>query len=531
MSSATKKLFDLYWQADRGDVRKRYDALFGDLDQNTDVEEESVDKENISDLPTIKFTFPNTSSVRSDIFTDTESCFRKYSGYPSLFKDLLTEAWDEIPPDSRPLALRYYISDFFDDGWSQTHNLEGLINFFGIEAATHVQHMHSPEAVFPISSALRYDQLAHILSGLGVELPSEPSEHTVWRVIDLSSALNDFATENQLEPWQLWATVYDFGPAYLLPDESTYPQGHSPRIWITAAGAENFARLDQHTEKSREVWSINREAKRGDIALMYCTRPRSALVAIYRCGSDAYEDPFWEPWGNSRWAELRDRLTIPALSLKEMKQDPVLKDWSLVKTQFQGMLQHRVPDTIWTRIKELIGEKDPEMGRTLQDYAASAQGIRTLPTSDSKLTELDFENQGIVPLLEVLGWKSDKTLHRQYEMRIKVGSGFPRRVFADFVGFADSSESRALLIVENKRQIRSDRHLSDAVEQCESYAGKLRCPRFVVAAPQGVWVYDLAFPGQSKLILALEQDILSSATTGLAESLSNLMGFEVLARK
>lgn len=264
---------------------------------------------------------------------------------------------------------------------------------------------------------------------------------------------------------------------------------------------------------------------------MYCTRPRSALVAVYRCGSDAYEDPFWEPWGKSRWAELRDRLTIPTLSLKEMKQDPVLKDWSLVKTQFQGMLQHRVPDTIWTRIKELIGEKDPEMGRTLQDYAASAQGVRTLPTSDSRLTELDFENQVVVPLLEALGWKSDKTLHRQYEMRIKVGSGFPRRVIADFVGFADPSESRALLIVENKRQIRSDRHLSDAVEQCESYAGKLRCPRFAVSAPQGVWVYDLTFPGQSKLLLALEQDILSSATTGLAESLSNLMGFEVLARK
>ena len=52
--------------------------------------------------------------------------------------------------------------------------------------------------------------------------------------------------------------------------------------------------------------------------------------------------------------------------------------------------------------------------------------------------------------------------------------------------------------IESKRHVRSDSELSIAVEQCESYAGKLRCGRFAVAAPEGFWVFDLKFPGQSE---------------------------------
>ena len=58
-------------------------------------------------------------------------------------------------------------------------------------------------------------------------------------------------------------------------------------------------------------------------------------------------------------------------------------------------------------------------------------------------------------------------------------------------------------MLESKRRIRSDEELRTAIEQCESYAGKLRCTRFAVAAPEGLWIYTLNFPGQSSQLAYL----------------------------
>jgi hypothetical protein len=107
------------------------------------------------------------------------------------------------------------------------------------------------------------------------------------------------------------------------------------------------------------------------------------------------------------------------------------------------------------------------------------------------------EDTLVLPLLKALGWDTKVNLVRQYEMDIKVGSGRPKRVRADFVGFKDALGSESLFVLETKCRIRTDAELSSAVEQCESYAGKLRCSRFAVAAPEGLWAYQMNFPGYS----------------------------------
>jgi hypothetical protein len=142
------------------------------------------------------------------------------------------------------------------------------------------------------------------------------------------------------------------------------------------------------------------------------------------------------------------------------------------------------------------------------------------------LSEEQFENQMVVPLLERLGWDMARTIRRQQEMEVKIGSGRPKKVRADFVGFRDALGSDALLVIESKRHVRSDFELSEAVEQCESYAGKLRCSRFAIAAPEGLWVFDLRFPGQSH-----QRDFVSiNNVVGneTLEKLNPLIGFAAL---
>lgn len=109
-----------------------------------------------------------------------------------------------------------------------------------------------------------------------------------------------------------------------------------------------------------------------------------------------------------------------------------------------------------------------------------------------------------IPVMESLGWKLDSTVGRQVPMRIKVGSGKSQFVLADFVGYSGALTSQALLVVEAKRKIGSTTELATAKEQAESYALKRRCGRFAVASPEGIWVYGLSFPGESRQLASIE---------------------------
>lgn len=111
---------------------------------------------------------------------------------------------------------------------------------------------------------------------------------------------------------------------------------------------------------------------------------------------------------------------------------------------------------------------------------------------------------------------------------MKLGADRPKPVRADVVGFRGKLSSEALMVVESKRRITSDRELKNAREQCESYCGKLRCSRFAVAAPEGIWVYNLRFPTQSELLVHVPSPSPSSAC--IADQLE-LLSYKRLTRK
>ncbi|MDA0745718.1 MAG: hypothetical protein O2954_04320 [bacterium] len=499
-SGTLEQILSLYWEGDRSEVQKKYDE---------ELLMVFLGEDNKPDL---------SLSEKDDIEKILEGLFGQI-GFPKPVKEQIKTSWGYLDEQNRIYAF-YHLILLDNQLWSTEYVLEGLINFLGVQTATHALHVLAPRSVFPIDSEQRYDRLRKIFRALGITYNDGENLRPFEIALNIQHAVEEFREAHNLEDWQMWAVVYDLGPR-LLPPAEPYPIDQPPRIWITAAGKENFATVDQQTGNDRDTWSINPKAKRGDIVLMYCLSPRSSIVAAYRCDCDAYRDPF-NNWWTGVWTEITDKLEIPPLTLKEMKADPILSKWHMARANFQGMLQHQVPDDVWQRIKEITLTKDPETGRLLEEYAGSAEGIRSLKTDIA--SEKSFEDQALLPLLKILGWKLSSTLRRQYEMDIKVGSGPPRRVRADLVGFRVSAE--VLLVIESKRRIRSEEELHAAVEQCESYAGKLRCPRFAVAAPEGVWIYDLQFPGQSQL---LKQIVLDNQFTGAKiDKLRPLLGFNEL---
>jgi hypothetical protein len=519
----------MYWEADRSSVQQRFESLFGHNPEeqrggSNDGFQDEAGETDEGDEAT------HTPLARANIPPDPDAEFEAILAELQIserIREMLRAAWENLNR-SKPLAI-HYIDCLFGKSFTPEHALEGLVACFGIGPASHFCFPFLPELSFPVDrDALSYEKLRTILGILGIEyvdaenlLPS-----TVW--LNISIAVEEYREQHELRDWQMWALVYDLGPR-LLSKPGPYPVDPPPRIWVAATNNRfgQFEKLDQIDSEYIDGWAINPKARRGDLALMYCVSPRSALVSIHRSATRAHRDPFGG-W-NGHFADLTEKIPIPWITFAEMKADPVMKEWKLVRGNFQGLLHYEVPQEVWERIKQIVAEKDPEAGERLAQYANAAEGVRMIKVSGEKWSELEVEEKLVIPLLDQLGWKVDRTVVRQVEMDIKIGSGKPKRVYADFVGYSDALSSEPLLVVEAKRRLGNDTELKRAVEQAECYAGKLRCSRFAVAAPEGFWVYDLKFPGQSAAIATIPMD--AAASSGDIGKLRPLIGYDALRAK
>jgi hypothetical protein len=102
-------------------------------------------------------------------------------------------------------------------------------------------------------------------------------------------------------------------------------------------------------------------------------------------------------------------------------------------------------------------------------------------------SEADFEETVVAPLLA--GW--GLPFERQFPVAFYIGSQ-PYRGRVDFL--VRDAAGRPVTLLESKARITTESALRAAVGQGRSYALNLGLPSFVVAAPEGWWVYSLDGP-------------------------------------
>lgn len=95
-----------------------------------------------------------------------------------------------------------------------------------------------------------------------------------------------------------------------------------------------------------------------------------------------------------------------------------------------------------------------------------------------------FEKTIIVPLLEQ--WKLP--FRQQVHCRLRLGKGI-RTGRIDFLVHTEDNAA-PLTLFENKRSIRNIFERDRAVVQANAYARARRLRSFVIAAPEGLWVYS-----------------------------------------
>jgi hypothetical protein len=264
------------------------------------------------------------------------------------------------------------------------------------------------------------------------------------------------------------------------------------RYWIMATYPEYFEGLDS-SEKS-VPWSGRKEIRPGDLVFMYRTAPRKAITDILR----VKDEPFFDPWGawDGFWLNLEKVCAVEDITISQMRDDPVLGQWGLVRRNFVGTVTEPVPHSIYNRLLDHISKAIRE------EYGLKPEPVADIGRSGQFTSEAEFEEKVIEPLLKRWGFR----FARQHSCRFSVGSQY----YDGRVDFYVSDGGGPVTLFENKfRIINDEKDLRPAVDQAKSYALMLGLPSFVVASPEGMWLYSLEW-NKETLVKKVSADEISS---------------------
>ncbi len=164
--------------------------------------------------------------------------------------------------------------------------------------------------------------------------------------------------------------------------------------------------------------------------------------------------------------------------MSQMKKDDALKQWNFVKMQSQGTITDPVPHSVFNHILEKI-DKD-----VLDKYNIKPEPLADTTYSGQFSTEEEFEDKIIEPMLVRWGLK----FQRQYPCDFVIGS----QSHYCQIDFLVRDGNGPITLFENKLRISSEKELFKAMLQAKSYSLQMGIENFVVASPEGFWIYSLS---------------------------------------
>ncbi len=342
-------------------------------------------------------------------------------------------------------------------------------------------HLAHPEHFVPYMFRRRFDTFQNVCEQFGIPLPPVPGkgskEARARYYGKINHALYEFRVSHNLNPAELCAFLYDFAEHCCGTDDVSDLPSPS-KVWLVSGGTWDFDFVDNATSSSISCWGGNLATRRGDIILMYCVAPRSHIHSIWRACSDGFADPFSHYHGNA--AVGRPIKTVP-VSYAEMSRHELLSKKPEIRAHLQGTggKPFSVPE--YEAILEIMREK----GQDLSELPRIPLQAHSLDVD--LLDERDVEIHLIEPLLNRLGYLESDWIR---QLPVKMGRG--ERNYPDYAvgAIAKRGEERAKMLVESKFQLSARREFEDAYYQAKSYALRLQSKTFVLAALEGIWIFQ-----------------------------------------
>lgn len=349
-------------------------------------------------------------------------------------------------------------------------------------------HHIQPQTYLPYYFQGRFKLLTDICQHFQISLPPLPGklqkQERALYYLDINRCFQEFRLRHGLSPEELNAFLYDFAPACLaedLDEELPAPQ----RAWFLMAGVgtqADFALLDEAGPETESLWRGHRDARRGDIAVLWCASPRAHLHSIWRIVEDGHDDPF-AYWYSLVRIGCPQRL--PKLKIKALKAHPLLGKSPMVRAHFQGCSGKYMPPDDYLALLDACASHGAEID-TLPRIAPGPSSL--LAQGSEILNERAVETELLEPLLKQLGYQEDR--HWQRQVVVRMGRG--EKVYPDYVlGLVNKPDQEsARVIIESKFRIATRKELLEAFRQGRSYALRLRACRLVLAALEGLWLFE-----------------------------------------
>ena len=339
-----------------------------------------------------------------------------------------------------------------------------------------------PDYFFPYLLDCEFFKFQKMCNEFDIPIPDVPKkknwEQRATYYIDLCEALLEFRKLHGFKPAELCTFLYDFVPNVIQELEDNEMPNPS-KVWFVGGNKYNFDFLDNATSESKDYWQGNLDAKRGDIVVMYCLTPRSYIHSIWRVIGDGFADPFF-CYYNTVCLSYPIKLDVH-ITQKDLEDNELWSKNSLVKKNLQGLNGYPVKYIEYLELLSILKSK----GQCI-DNLPIIKPTNRLETEDLN-DERDVEIRLIEPFLELIKYKSTDWVR---QMSVKMGRG--ERNYPDYCFGANPKrgEESAKMILESKFEIKTQKDIQDAYFQAKSYALRLQADKFVIAAKEGIWIYQ-----------------------------------------
>ncbi len=442
------------------------------------------------------FVLPDGTAPKLDkaTFEEIENAIYHYGTHPTLAR-AVTQAASAHAPDSADAAREAY-ERILEAGVSCVEPSDG--SSFRMDGGeprvwtTKVQEISlglwaaHPERFVPYIYVKEFSQFRELCDEFEIAMPDPPGENS-WEkraryYLDLNDALLEFGARFDLSPMQVAAFLDDFGGDHLVSmNDETLP---SPRMaWWQHAGVAgdgvDFEELDEATEESSMFWQGNDQARRGDLAVMWCLSPRSCVHSIWRIRTNGHFDPFSY---FSRVVDIGHPVVgLPKLTFADLAADPAFAKWPAVRAHFQGASGRALPPEIYAALVDMYARRKVDITKI-----PSLERL-SIPAGIELEVERDVEERLLEPLLLDLGYTA-KSWRRQLPVRMGRGE----RNYPDYaIGVRGKrGDERCAVVAEAKLALGTDRDIEDAFRQARSYALRLEAKAVVLVAREGLWISE-----------------------------------------
>ena len=337
-----------------------------------------------------------------------------------------------------------------------------------------------PKLFFPYYFEVQFPKLENICKEFNITLPTLPSKRDykkrLFYYFEICKSFYDFRAQYKMSPEEFCVFLYYFAPHCIEPLSLIDNLPEPSKVYICGASKEDSEWLKIADDKTVTRWAGNTNMLPGDIMLIYEVKPVAAIQTLWRCTSVGFTDPF-EYYSDRVWVSRMIR--TPAITIDDLRNNPVWKEKGLVKASMQGCSGTPCTKDEYDAFLEMVKEKKGKISLFPKlQYTG-------LPNDVELFIEKDVEEKLLEPLLNKLGYE-EKNWVRQLPVRMGRGE----RNYPDYALFpkGKKGEETAKFLWEAKFTISNKRQLQDAFLQAKSYAMRLQSEGFGLVAKEGIWL-------------------------------------------